>query len=114
MSRLFTHWSVAIITLVILLGVHLNTNYVTEIARLKQFDLLQQTDKPVLSPDVAILEIDEATIERFGQWPFNREVLAKITLKLREQGAGIIVLPMLFAEPDRLGGDMLLQQGFTR
>ena len=110
MSRLFTHWSVAIITLVILLGVHLNTNYVTEIARLKQFDLLQQTDKPVLSPDVAILEIDEATIERFGQWPFNREVLAKIILKLREQGAGIIVLPMLFAEPDRLGGDMLLQQ----
>ena len=32
--------------------------------------------------------------------------LANVILELREKGAGVIVLPMLFSEPDRLGGDL--------
>lgn len=103
-----THWATALITLCALLYVHLNSNYVTEVARLKQFDVLQQTDQITLSPDVAVLEIDEATIEKFGQWPFKRDVMAELIWRLREAGAGIIVLPILFSEPDRLGGDMAL------
>ena len=106
--KYITHWATALITLCALLYVHLNSNYVTEVARLKQFDVLQQTDQITLSPDVAVLEIDEATIEKFGQWPFKRDVMAELIWRLREAGAGIIVLPILFSEPDRLGGDMAL------
>lgn len=106
--KYITHWATALITLCVLFYVHLNSNYVTEVARLKSFDIIQQQDPVQLSPDVAILEIDEATIEQFGQWPFKRDVLAELVWRLREAGAGIIVLPILFAEPDRLGGDMEL------
>ena len=106
--KYITHWATALITLCVLFYVHLNSNYVTEVARLKSFDIIQQQDPVQLSPDVAVLEIDEATIEQFGQWPFKRDILAELVWRLREAGAGIIVLPILFAEPDRLGGDMEL------
>ena len=73
--------------------------------RLKSFDVVQQYDVPVVSEDIAILEIDEKSIEKYGQWPWKRDVLADIIWKLREAGAGIIVMPIIMSEPDRLGGD---------
>ena len=106
--KYITHWATALITLCALLYVHLNSNYVTELARLKQFDVLQQTDPVHISSDVAVVEIDEATIAKYGQWPFKRDIIAQFIWQLREAGAGVIVLPILFAEPDRLGGDMAL------
>jgi len=105
MNKIITHWTFPLITLLILLLVQIKDPIVTEIARLKQFDLLQQTDKPVMSKDVAILEIDEASIEKYGQWPWKRTVMADLIGKLRYSGANVIVLPILFSEEDRLGGD---------
>ena len=105
MNKIITHWTFPLFTLLILLLVQIKDPIVTEIARLKQFDLLQQTDKPVMSKDVAILEIDEASIEKYGQWPWKRTVMADLIGKLRYSGANVIVLPILFSEEDRLGGD---------
>ena len=42
----------------------------------------------------------------------NREVLAETIIKLRNQGAGVIVMPILFSEKDRLGGDGKLCNDF--
>jgi adenylate cyclase len=105
MNKIITHWTFPLFTLLILLLVQIKDPIVTEIARLKQFDLLQQLDKPVMSNDVAILEIDEASIEKYGQWPWKRTVMADLIGKLRYSGANVIVLPILFSEEDRLGGD---------
>ena len=104
--KIITHWALAFITAALLIFAHYDDSTVVQTLRLKQFDLLQQTDTPVPSQDIAILEIDEATIEKYGQWPWKRTVLADIVVKLRESGAGIVVLPMVFSEEDRLGGDM--------
>ena len=104
--KIITHWALAFVTALLLIFAHYDDSSVVQTLRLKQFDLLQQTDAPVPSQDIAILEIDEATIEKYGQWPWKRTVLADIVIKLRESGAGIIVLPMVFSEEDRLGGDM--------
>jgi adenylate cyclase len=41
-------------------------------------------------------------------------VLADVIWRLREAGAGIIVLPILFSEEDRLGGDMDLAQALVQ
>ena len=104
--KIITHWALAFITAALLIFAHYDDSTVVQTIRLKQFDLLQQTDTPIPSQDIAILELDEATIEKYGQWPWKRTVLADIVVKLRESGAGIIVLPMVFSEEDRLGGDM--------
>ena len=96
---------VPLLLVLLLTFVHYNGGQVVETAKLKQFDLLQQTDEPVLSTDIGILTIDEEAIEKYGQWPWSREVLGDLIWNLREAGAGIIVLPILFSEEDRLGGD---------
>ena len=110
MTKYITHWAVAFVTAFLMIGFHYNDSSVVETLRLKQFDLLQSTDQPTLSQDVGIVTIDEAAIEKYGQWPWKRDVLADIIWKLREAGAGIIVMPIIMSEPDRLGGDNILAE----
>ena len=113
MTKYITHWTVAFVTALVMIVLHYNDGSIVQTARLKQFDILQQTDEAVLSQDIAVVTIDETAIEMYGQWPWKREVLADIIWKLREAGAGIIVMPLLFSEPDRLGGDMALAEALV-
>ena len=110
MTKYITHWTVAFVTALIMIVLHYNDGSIVQTARLKQFDILQQTDEAVLSQDIAVVTIDETAIEMYGQWPWKRDVLADIIWKLREAGAGIIVIPIIMSEPDRLGGDMALAE----
>jgi adenylate cyclase len=103
--KYFTHWILAFVTLTLLMVWGFSDPYVKKLARLKSFDVVQQYDTPTISNDVVIVEIDERAIEKYGQWPWNRKTIADIIWQLREAGAGKIVLPVLFSEPDRLGGD---------
>ena len=113
MTKWITHWTVAFVTAVVMILIHYGDSTIVQTARLKQFDLLQQTDQPSLSQDIAVVTIDETAIEKYGQWPWKRDVLADIIWKLRDAGAGIIVMPMLFSEPDRLGGDLTLAEALV-
>ena len=106
MLRYLTHWTLPVITLFIIAYLRLQDGYFTEVVRLNSFDYLQSTDVTVQSKDVVIVELDESAVEQFGQWPWPRNVLADIVWKLRENGAGIIVMPILFSEPDSHGKDM--------
>lgn len=111
--KIATHWAWAFITVLLITAFHYSNNFVVETARLKSFDLLQQYDEPIQSQDIAIVEIDEAAIEKYGQWPWKRTELANIIWKLREAGVGIIVLPILFSEYDRLMGDQDLLEAIA-
>ena len=113
MSKWITHWATALITLAVLSLYGWQDPYVKQLLRFKSFDVVQQYDTPQPSQDVAFLEIDERAIEKYGQWPWKRDVLAETIWKLREAGAGIIVLPILFSEEDRLGGDVELAQALV-
>jgi len=108
-----THWATALLTLTVLSFYGWQDPYVKQLLRFKSFDVIQQYDTPTLSQDVAFLEIDERAIEKHGQWPWKRDVLADVIWKLREAGAGIIVLPILFSEEDRLGGDIALAESLV-
>jgi adenylate cyclase len=114
MKKILTHWTLAFLTLAALMLWGLKDPFVKETARLKSFDLIQKYDTPTMSEDVIIVEIDEKSIEQNGQWPWKRTVLADVIWRLREAGAGIIVLPILFSEEDRLGGDMDLAQALVQ
>ena len=113
MSKWITHWAVAFVTAFIMISLHYNDGSVVQTARLKAFDLLQTTDEQIVSQDIAVVTIDETAIEKYGQWPWKRDVLADIVWKLREAGAGIIVIPVLMSEPDRLGGDLELAEALA-
>ena len=105
MKKLFTHWTFAFVTLFALTWIGLQDPQIKEILRLKSFDLQFQAQEKVVSQDIAIVEIDEKSMELYGQWPWKRDILANLIEELRIAEVGVIVLPILFAEEDRLGGD---------
>ena len=108
--KYLTHWAIAFVTLFVLTFIGMKDPQVKQILRLKSFDLLLQSEKKESSQDIGVITIDEKAIEKYGQWPWKRDVLADIIIKLRELEVGIIVLPILFSEEDRLGGDNELAQ----
>tara|TARA_B100001115_G_scaffold51977_1_gene38530 strand:+ start:1008 stop:3059 length:2052 start_codon:yes stop_codon:yes gene_type:complete len=113
MTKWITHWAIPFLTAACMLAIHYGDSTVVQTARLKQFDLLQTSDQPTTSQDIVVVAIDETAIEKYGQWPWKRDVLADIIWKLREAGAGIIVMPVLFSEADRLGGDIALAEALV-
>jgi adenylate cyclase len=50
---------------------------------------------------VRIVDIDEETIRRLGQWPWPRTDIARLTERLADAGASAIAYDIVFAEPDR-------------
>jgi adenylate cyclase len=71
--------------------------------RLRAFDLFQ-----VLQPRVAaqrpvvIVDIDEESLRKLGQWPWPRTRVADLISRLTKLGAAAIAFDVIFAEPDRL------------
>lgn len=50
---------------------------------------------------VRIVDVDDASLAKVGQWPWPRTKLAEMITKLKDAGARAIALDMIFAEPDR-------------
>lgn len=53
-------------------------------------------------PAVSLIEIDEKTLDAYGQWPWSREKIANILISIYEKGALAVGLDVLLVEPDRL------------
>jgi adenylate cyclase len=113
MKKLLTHWTIAFVTLFALTFMGVQDPQIKEILRLKSFDLLLQSEQKETSQNIGVVTIDEKAIEKYGQWPWNREVLADIIFNLRQADVGVIVVPILFSEPDRLGGDDLFAEAVS-
>ena len=54
---------------------------------------------------VRIVDIDEESIRRYGQWPWPRTEIASLLTKLGDAGAAVIALDIVFSEPDRTSPD---------
>ncbi len=67
------------------------------------FDQYQRWHPRAYDPDlpVRIIDIDRASLEQFGQWPWPRTYMAMMVERLHSAGAAVIGFDMLFAEPDR-------------
>ncbi|HML14721.1 MAG TPA: adenylate/guanylate cyclase domain-containing protein [Xanthobacteraceae bacterium] len=50
---------------------------------------------------VRIVDIDDESLARLGQWPWPRTLVAKLVDRLGELGAAAIAFDIVFAEPDR-------------
>jgi CHASE2 domain-containing sensor protein len=51
---------------------------------------------------VVIVDIDERSLNALGQWPWRRDVIGKLVTRLRDMGAAVIGMDIIFAESDRL------------
>lgn len=66
------------------------------------YDAHVRAAAPAPAPgSVVIVEIDEASLMRYGQWPWPRTVLAELVNKIRDAGASVIAIDVVFAEPEQ-------------
>ena len=93
---------------ILLVILRLSDPFFIEIARLKGIDFYQNKQEKVQSENITIVEIDEASLDKHGQWPWGRNIIGNGIEKAFKNGAQLVVLPILFAEKDRLGGDEFL------
>jgi len=72
--------------------------------RAKVFDFYQQIKpRPLLeNSPVVIIDLDDASLEEVGQWPWPRNVVAQLVANLFNMGVGVVGFDVYFAEPDRM------------
>ena len=77
--------------------------------RLRIFDNYQRLSPRQYTPmPVLVIDVDDETLARYGQWPWPRTMMAQLVARLINGGAASIALDVLFAEPDRLSLENLL------
>jgi adenylate cyclase len=71
--------------------------------RVRTFDAFQRIDprKKTARP-VTIVDIDDKSLEKLGQWPWPRTRIAALVTELTRLGAVVIAFDAVFSEPDRL------------
>jgi adenylate cyclase len=107
LKKILTSPWTALVTLTLLLAIRIADPAFVESVRLRYFDTLI-TQKTPTENNIYTVNIDEASLDRYGQWPLPRDEYAKIIENLYQRGAGLVVLNVLMAEPDRTGGDAVL------
>src|SRR6056300_1171474 len=100
-------WSVLI--LILLSWTYYSNFSFVESIRLRYFDQLIVNQEPVLNT-IYTVNIDEATINQYGQWPFPRGDYANLIEELYNRGAGLVVFNVLMSETDRSGQDLQVAQ----
>ena len=104
MKKLLNPW-LALVTLSLLLIIRFADFGFIESVRLRYFDTLI-TSKPVVqSQQVNVVNIDDKSIEKYGQFPFPRSDYASIIDDLYSRGAGLVVFNLYLPDSDRFGQD---------
>jgi len=76
--------------------------------RIRVFDGFQRIAPRVKTQrPVTIVDIDEKSLAKFGQWPWPRTRIADMIINLTNLGALAIGFDMVFSEPDRLNPDVV-------
>ena len=80
-----------------------------ESIKLRYFDTLIVNQQPVEN-NIYTVNIDEPSLEAYGQWPWPRGDYAALIEDLYARGAGLVVFNVLMSEEDRSGQDAILAE----
>jgi adenylate cyclase len=106
----FLHLIIPIVILCVPLTIRYAAPDVLQELQLKVFDLYLTHNPRHADPQspVMIVDIDDASLAQYGQWPWPRNVLSQLVDKLHALGASAIGFDMVFAEADRSSPSKLL------
>jgi len=103
-KKILTSPWTALVTLALILSIRIADPVFVESVRLRYFDTLITAKAPTEN-NIYTVNIDEASLDKYGQWPLPRVNYAEIIEDLYRRNAGLVVLNVLMAERDRTGGD---------
>lgn len=87
--------------------------YPLELVDMKVYDLffhLRGQEEP--PKNVVIAAIDEASIEKFGRWPWSRDKIARVIDKLSELEAAVITFDIILSEHEK--NDRVLAKSISK
>ena len=97
------NWKTVLLTIVALVGVKIWSPYLIDNVRWSYFDVLHETKEKEHVEDILLVNIDEKSIDKYGQYPFPRDIYADTLWETHHSNTH--VFNILFAEEDRFGGD---------
>jgi serine phosphatase RsbU (regulator of sigma subunit) len=99
----FSKTALALAGLTMIIGFHLlGLIPFQEQLRHNSFDWYQSLyPRERVSAPVVIVDIDESSLEEYGQWPWPRSLMAQLITKISEAEPAAIALDIIMPEPDR-------------
>jgi len=90
------------VILVLAVGLRIANSPLLEESQLRVFDAFQRWHpRTFQQAPVRIVDIDDESLSRLGQWPWPRTLIAQLVKRLSDLGASVSVFDVVFAEPDR-------------
>ena len=105
------NWKTVLITIGLLFGLKWWSPYIVENIQWSWFDYLHQTKEIEKVEDIVLVDIDERSLEVYGQYPWPRGIYADIMLDSDYSNTHIFT--QLFKEPDRFGQDEQFAEGLV-
>jgi adenylate cyclase len=83
---------------------------ITEL-RVRSFDLVERAwPRAADSARVAIVDIDEKSLAKYGQWPWSRHRVAELLRRIAEGKPRVVGIDILLADRDRLSPDEIARE----
>ena len=114
MSKILTSTWAVCITLVILLLIKWVDPTPIQSVKLTTFDSYQKFGKHFDSKSLVLLDLSDKALKKGGQWPWKRDNLGRVIVNAYRNGAALVVLQVVFAHKDRLGGDEMFLKMISR
>jgi len=106
---LLSPWT-ALLTLALVVSIRIADPVFVESVRLRYFDTLIVDRTATANEQIHVVNIDDAAIAKFGQFPFPRNQYAAIIKDLTDRNAGVVVFNIFMPDADRFGQDTALAQ----
>ena len=95
-------WLLPLVVLCGMIGVRVSGWGWVEGIQHRAFDVFLNIEpRPYVDEGVRVVDVDEESLARLGQWPWPRTQVAELIRRLTERGAAVIAFDAMFPEPDR-------------
>src|SRR5919108_3619209 len=86
--------------------------FIVQATRPIAFDTYQRLAPQAYDPDlpVRIVDIDEASLARYGQWPWPRTVMRDLVDRLGAARAAVVAFDVQFSEADRTSLEQIVRR----
>ena len=105
------NWKTVLLTLGVLVGLKIWSPYLVDNVKWSYFDVLHQQKESQLVDNILLVDIDEKSLDKYGQYPWPRNIYADIMLDSHYTNTHVFT--QVFNQPDRFGGDSRFAEGLV-
>ena len=92
-------WKTVLVTITLLFGLKVWSPYIVENIQWSYFDTLHQLQEKVIVDDIILVDIDERSLDAYGQYPIKRGIYRDLLLDTHFSNTHVFTI--LFGQPDR-------------